>query len=43
MEHFLKIAERTGVKNPRWSGMAKRTEDNDTNTEVSEKSTTPSC
>ena len=43
MEHFLRIAENTGVKNPCWSGLAKRSEDEDTNTKRSKKSTTPSC
>jgi len=43
IEHFFKIAEATGVKNPHWSGLTKRTENNKTNTELNEKSTTPSC
>ena len=43
MEHFFKIAEATGVKNPHWSGLTKRTEDTDTNKVVSEKSPTSSC
>ena len=38
-----KILENTGVKNPCWSGLAKRSEDEDTNTKRSKKSTTPSC
>ena len=43
MEHFFKIAEATGVKNPHWSGLTKRTEENEMNTEVIEKSKTSSC
>ena len=43
MEHFLKIAENIGVKKPRWSGLTKRTEDDDMNSERRKKSTTPSC
>jgi len=43
MEHFLKIAERTGVKNPHWSGLTKRREDDEINTDVNEKSEKPSC
>jgi len=43
MEHFLRIAENTGVKNPHWSGLTKRTENNKINTKKGDKSTTPSC
>jgi len=43
MEHFLKIAENIGVKKPRWSGLTKRTNDDEINTDRSKKSTTPSC
>jgi pyruvate formate lyase activating enzyme len=43
MEHYFKIAEATGVKNPHWSGLTKRTEDVDTNPEVTEKTSRPSC
>ncbi len=43
MEHFLKIAERTGVKNPHWSGLTKRREDEEIKVKVNEKSTKPSC
>lgn len=38
MEHFLKIAEATGVKNPHWSGLTKRIEKNRRNTPDIEKS-----
>ncbi|MBY8990815.1 MAG: glycyl-radical enzyme activating protein [Candidatus Lokiarchaeota archaeon] len=31
MEHFLKIAQSTGVKNPHWSGLTRSTEDDITN------------
>ncbi|NVM36636.1 MAG: glycyl-radical enzyme activating protein [Candidatus Lokiarchaeota archaeon] len=43
MEHFFKIAEATGVKNPHWSGLTKRTEHNNKNTGISENSTKQSC
>ena len=43
MDYFLKIAEGTGMKNPHWSGLTKRIEDDEINTEVSKKSTKPSC
>ena len=43
IEHFLKIAENTGVKKPHWSGLTKRTEDDEINTNRSKQSTTPSC
>ena len=43
LEHFLRIAEITGVKNPHWSGLTKRTENDKINTKKIDKSTTPSC
>jgi len=43
MEHFLKIAESTGVKAPYWSGLTKRIENNRGNTPDREKSKLTSC
>lgn len=43
MEHFLSIAEKTGVKNPCWSGLTRRSKDDYTNTKKNKKSTTGSC
>ncbi len=43
MEHFLEIAKNIGVKNPHWSGMTKRLELNDDESELSKDTKSSSC
>ena len=43
MERFLKTAESTGVKNPHWSGLTRRIDNDVKNTEEIKESKLPSC
>ncbi|UCD00419.1 MAG: radical SAM protein, partial [Promethearchaeota archaeon] len=43
MEYFFKIAESTGVKNPHWSGLTKRIDNDEKGTKEIKESKLPSC
>jgi len=43
MEHFLRVAESTGVKNLHWSGLTKRSENDEKNPNRNNKPKYPSC